>query len=64
MRAELTLSSQEVQAMVEANISATWPCIPGHKWEAEWRSLYNEIVVTAVPVPRSEQVADEEVDHG
>ena len=46
----MRLSKLEVAAMIEANIKATWPCPPGHKWVAEWRTYEDEVTVTAVKI--------------
>jgi hypothetical protein len=32
--------------MIEANITATWPCPPGHKWHAEWKTYDDYVTVT------------------
>ena len=50
MKAQLILTKLEVAAMIEENIKATWPCPPGHKWEASWKSYDDEIKVEAVKI--------------
>jgi len=50
MKAKLTFDKLEIAAMIEANVTQTWPCIPGHKWDAQWKSYDEEIVVSAVKI--------------
>ena len=41
MMVKMELSRAECAAMIEANITATWPCPPKHKWTATWSGYGN-----------------------
>ena len=45
----MTLTMVEVEVMVAANIAGTWPCIPGHHWEAALDRFDGIVNVAAVP---------------
>ena len=44
MKVKMELCKLETAAMIEANITATWPCPPGHKWHAEWKTYFDDYV--------------------
>lgn len=61
MQAELKLTREEIAAMIAANITNTWPCIPGHVWEATWQKYDDEVKVVAVKVS---DIAETETANG
>lgn len=50
MKIEMEFSKVEIVAMIEANVTAKWPCIPGHRWEATWEKYDDSVKVNAVEV--------------
>ena len=61
MKAKLTLTKVEVEAMVAANIAGTWPCIPGHHWEATMDRYDERVNVEAVSDAKPD---DRQEEHG
>ena len=47
MKIEMEFDKTEIAAMIEANVTAKWPCIPGHKWTAEWEKYDDTVKVCA-----------------
>lgn len=46
MNVKMELTRLECAAMVETNITATWPTPPGYKWTAKWEGYADHVTVT------------------
>ena len=54
MKVKLEMEQEEVEAVIMAHIAATWPCIPGHRWDVTLET-FADIEIKAVPDARQEE---------